>query len=171
MAQFPNTTPTSQVQAQAFFGNQATLQGLPNSNGFDLTTYLCSVVGNLLAGPLLINTANNGIGYATGAGSSVIQLVNKTSAITLNTLTGRISFVSSALAAYTTSSCTWTNSNMGANDVLAYNVISGAANPGAYSISWTPGAGSGTLWISNVSSGSLTEAPVIAYAIIKGAVS
>ena len=62
MAQFPNTSPASQVAAQAFFGNQATTAGLTNSNGFDLTTYLCAVVGNLLASPPILTNSASVIG-------------------------------------------------------------------------------------------------------------
>lgn len=174
MAQFPNTTPTTQAQAQALLGNFATTAGLPNSNGFDLITYLCAIVGNMIVGVPgtqadLSTSPLTGVGYAAGAGSSVVQGVAKTSAITLNNVTGLITFANSALAAYVTSSCTWTNSAIGANDVLTYSVVSGAADPGRYIVNWSPRAGSATLWISNPSSAALTEAPVIQYAIVKGA--
>ena len=171
MAQFPNTSPASQVAAQAFFGNQAVTAGLTNSNGFDLTTYLCAVVGNLLASPPILTNSASVIGYTTGAGSSVSQVTLQTSAFTLNNVTGRITFASSALGSgFANASATWTCSAMTSQSVLAYSIIGGCVNPGKYKVDLTPGAGSGTIWLTNMGSTILTEAPVVEYILLQASV-
>lgn len=163
---FPLTTPTTQVAAQAFMGNQATTLGLPNSNNFDLITYLCAITGNLLQ-----MTPLSGIGYTTGngLGSSVTQATSKVTAFTLNTPTGRIILNNGALAGYaTSSSATWTCSAITSYDVVAFTQYSGTI--GAYIVNTVCSAGSAQFCIANVSSASLSEAPAFQYVVINGAI-
>jgi hypothetical protein len=59
------------------------------------------------AGAILANAsiksqgATQGIGYATGAGGTVTQATSKSTAVTLNTVTGAITMNNAALAAAT----------------------------------------------------------------------
>lgn len=173
MAAFPSATPTLQVDAQSLLANNATLNGLPNSNGFDLTTYLCAVVGNMLAGmpALSLQSANSStpIGYATGAGSSVTQATNKTTAFTLNTATGRIIFATGALAgSATTSTATWTCSALSSTDIVTFNQNSGTLGSYAFQCSASSVAGSGIIAITNLTSQSINEVVAVSYAIING---
>lgn len=126
----------------------------------------------LAAGALqtVVKDGAHGVGYATGAGGTVTQLVAKTSGVTLNALTGTITLANSALAGFTASSFTWTNSALGSHDVIAANIISSAVNPGVYGLQFQANASSATVWVANNSSGSLTEAPIIQFVVLKGAV-
>lgn len=121
------------------------------------------------AGSVLASSATSGIGYTTGAGSTVVQASVKSSAITLNAPTGMITFANDALAGYgTSSSCTWTNTAIASADVVVFNHVSGGTI-GKYTFTATCSAGSAVLRVANVSSASLSEAPVVQFAVIKGA--
>lgn len=107
-----------------------------------------------------------GIGYATGAGGTVTQLTSKATAFTLSKLTGTITFAADALASQTSVNSTWTNTTIAANDLVVFTQISGGTL-GAYKIACAPAAGSATITLRNTSGGSLSEAPVFRYAVIK----
>ena len=107
-------------------------------------------------------------GYATGAGGTVNQATNKSTGVTLNTLSGQITMNNAALAAATIVSFTLTNSNIAAGDLLVLNHVSGGT-PGSYSLNARAGAGSATIDVRNNTAGSLGEAIVIGFVVIKGA--
>lgn len=74
---FPATTPTTQVQAQSLMSNAATTAGLPNSYNFDLITYVCAILGNLLTDlPAGINITSfiPGTQNLTAAGAASITV-------------------------------------------------------------------------------------------------
>jgi hypothetical protein len=118
------------------------------------------------AGPIL--TTAGGIGYATGAGGAVTQLTSKTTAVTLNTLSGEITMTADALAASAAVVFTLTNSQIAANDCMVVNICGGAANVATYSpTAAIVAAGSAKMVLRNVSAASLSEAVVIRFAIIR----
>ena len=118
-------------------------------------------------GPVLLSSSAGGLGYTAGAGSSATQATSKATAFTLNTITGQITFNNSALLGFaSTSSATWTCSAMQSNDRVQFQHISGGV--GHYMFNCTPSNGQGTIWITNVSSSSLSEAPVVTYNIMRG---
>jgi hypothetical protein len=109
------------------------------------------------------NSATAGIGYATGAGGAVTQGTNRTTGVTLNTVSGAITLVS---AAGTTSwqSFTVTNSTVAATDVVIVNQKSGTD---LYEIHVTAVA-AGSFRISyKTTGGTTTEQPVFNFAVIK----
>lgn len=180
---FPATTPTLSVAATALLGNNAGTAGLPNSNNFDRLTYVEAILGNLLtdapanqsfAGASLISLSSSiGIGYGTGAGSSTTQITGKTTAFTCNTVTGRITFNNSALAgSSTTNSAVWNCSAINSTStVVVFNHISGGTiGPYTFQASCTSSS-SAVIFITNNSTQSLSEAPVIQYALVRSAVS
>lgn len=180
---YPASNPSTSVGASGLINTNGINVGLTNSNNFDRLTFLELVVGNLLtdlpnpsggfkATSLLVNTtATGGVGYTTGAGSSATQSTSKVTAFTLTGYSGQITFNNSALAGYATAStATWTNTCLASNDVVVFNHVSGGTL-GAYNFHCNPAAGSGVISITNVSSASLSEAPVVKFAIIKGSVS
>lgn len=131
---------------------------LTNSNGFSITMFD-------LNRPLLAGTGN-AIGYSTGAGGTVTQATNKSTAVTLNTNCGQVTMNAAALAADTTVSFTLTNSTIAAGDVLVLNHISGGT-AGSYLLNAQSAAGSASINVRNITSGSLSQAIVIAYVVIK----
>lgn len=113
-----------------------------------------------------------GIGYGLGSGGTVTQATNKNTAVTLNKATGAITMNAAALGANSTASFVLNNTCIGVNDVLIVNIKTGSViNPGSY-IMWAgipPTAGSATIYVRNISAGSLSEAVGINYTVIKGA--
>jgi len=105
-------------------------------------------------------------GYITGEGGTVTQATNKSTGVTLNTKCGQITMTSAALAANTTVSFTLTNSTIAATDLLVLNHVSGGT-AGAYNLNAQAGAGSASINVRNVTAGSLSEAVVIGFAVIK----
>jgi hypothetical protein len=105
-------------------------------------------------------------GYATGAGGVVTQLTDKTTGVTLSKSTGQITLAGAALAASTTVSFTLTNTVIEAGDILIMNHISGGT-AGSYLLNAQSAAGSASINVRNISLGSLSEAIVIAFAVIK----
>lgn len=107
-----------------------------------------------------------GIGYATGAGGTVTQATSKATGVTLNTASGAITMNAAALAAATIVSFVLTDTAIAATDVLILNHISGGT-PGSYSLNARCAAGSATIDVRNNTAGSLSEAIVIQFALIK----
>jgi hypothetical protein len=105
-------------------------------------------------------------GYATGSGGVVTQLTDKSTAVTLSKSTGQITLAGAALAASTTVSFTLTNTVIEAGDILIMNHISGGT-AGSYLLNAQSAAGSASINVRNISLGSLSEAIVIAFAVIK----
>jgi hypothetical protein len=114
---------------------------------------------------ILISSAGK-LGYATGSGGTVTQASSKSTGVTLNKTNGQITLNAAALGADTTVSFTLTNSVIAAGDVLVLNHISGGT-AGSYLLNAQSAAGSASINVRNITAGSLSEAIVIAYAVIK----
>lgn len=119
----------------------------------------------------LIKTSSSaGIGYATGAGSSVTQATSKTTGVTLNNICGRITMNGAALAAAAEVSFTLTNSSIAATDVVIVNIQS-IGTAGSYFVTvGAVGSGSCSITIGNCSAGSLSQAIVLNFAVIKSVI-
>ena len=139
---------------------------------FANTPTLVTPVIGAATGTSLSTTGNQVItstgkhGYATGSGGVVTQLTDKTTAVTLSKSTGQITLAGAALAASTTVSFTLTNTVIEAGDILIMNHISGGT-AGSYLLNAQSAAGSASINVRNISLGSLSEAIVIAFAVIK----
>lgn len=105
-------------------------------------------------------------GYITGEGGTVTQATSKSTGVTLNKKCGQITLNGAALAANTTVSFTLTNSTIAATDLLVLNHVS-AGTAGSYALNAQAGAGSASINVRNITAGSLSEAIVIGYAVIK----
>lgn len=121
--------------------------------------------------PILSYSPTSGIGYATGSGGTVTQATNKSTGVTLNTVTGAITMNGAALAAAAEATFVVTNSAIALGDVVAV-CHSSAGTSGAYAaVCSAIAAGSFSVTVSNWSAGSLSEAIVISFVVIKGATS
>ena len=116
-------------------------------------------------GNILIS-ATGKLGYTTGSGGTVTQATNKSTGVTLNKANGQITLNAAALGADTTVSFTLTNSLIAAGDVLVLNHISGGT-AGSYLLNAQSSAGAASINVRNITTGSLSEAIVIAYAVIR----
>jgi hypothetical protein len=130
------------------------------------------VPGNItVAGAGGIGLTDGGtLGYNTGAGGTVSQSGNKSGGVTLNKPSGEITMQNTALAAATTVQFTLTNSTIGARDVMILNIVGGVATGAAYNLDATCSAGSAVISVRNITAGSLSEAIVLRYVVIKGSV-
>jgi len=129
-------------------------------------------------GAVLFNNAGvsdgGNLGYSSTAGtfgyvsgrSTITQSTNKSTAVTLNAPCGAITMNGAALSSGATVSFALTNSSIAANDLLLLNHISGGT-AGAYTLNAQAAAGSASINVRNVTTGSLSEAIVIGFAIIK----
>lgn len=124
---------------------------------------------SILAAQGLRSTGGDGIGYAPGAGSTIIQQTSKATGVTLNKVCGQITMNGAILNAATIVSFVLTNSCIAATDVLILNHVSGGT-VGSYTLNAQCAAGSATINVRNATAGNLTEAPVLTFVLIKGAI-
>jgi hypothetical protein len=118
-----------------------------------------------------VDTTTTGLGFYTGAGGTVTQATSKATAFTLNAMCGQITTAANSLAHTTIVSAVWTNSKIAATDVVIINHKSGGTI-GAYVFNVSCGAGAATLYIiNNETAGSLSEALVLSFVVIKGVTS
>lgn len=144
-----------------------TLSTVAGSETFTNKTLTAPVVNN----PTGTMTLSSGVlGYATGNGGTVTQATSKSNGVTLNKISGEITLNNAALASGATVSFTLTNSAIAAGDVLILNHASGGTFM-AYDLDAQCGAGSAVIGVRNASAGSLSEAIVIRFAVLKAATS
>ena len=176
----------------------STTKQLSVSNLFTSPTFVTPVLGTVTSGnisactstnmalttPVLgiatgtsLSTSGNQIisgtgkqGYASGSGGTITQATSKATGVTLSKSNGQITLNNAALAADTTVSFTLTNTVIEAGDVLVLNHISGGT-AGSYLLNAQSAAGSASINVRNITTGSLSEAIVIAFAVIKAVTS
>lgn len=105
-------------------------------------------------------------GYITGEGGTVTQATSKSTGVTLNKKCGQITLNNAALASNTAVNFTLTNSTIAATDILVMNHAS-VGTLGNYMFVARCASGSADISVRNVSAGSLSEAIVIGFAVIK----
>ena len=122
-----------------------------------------------MVGGMLSSSPTTGVGYATGAGGTVTQITSKTTAVTLNKTTGKITTTADALASNTAVQFTLNNSTIAVGDLI---VVNPNTNTNAYRV-WgaVAGAGVANIVLENRSASPLSEAVAISFAIIKGVTS
>lgn len=130
--------------------------------------YGAGTADSSFGGAILCRSPSAGLGYSSGAGGTVAQITSKATGVTLNKNTGQITMNAAALGAGAAVAFVVTNTAVAATDLIVANVVSGGT-ANAYRVDVTAiGAGSFTVTVVNITAGSLSEAPVIGFAIIKG---
>jgi hypothetical protein len=115
----------------------------------------------------LLGSTESAIGYSTGTGGTVTQATNKATGVTLNKRCGQITLNNASLGAAAEVSFTLTNSVIAATDVVMICIGSGAT-AGSYTVQCDAvAAGSCRISVGNTSSGSLSEAIVLNFVVIK----
>lgn len=137
------------------------------SGGFTTACTIATTGSVTWTAAVLSSSPTAGVGYATGAGGTVTQLTNKATGVALSKVCGAITMNNAALAAGTIVSFVLTNTAIAATDVLVLNHISGGT-VGAYTLNAQAAAGSATINVRNNTGGSLSEAIVIQFVVIKG---
>lgn len=114
-----------------------------------------------------VRTASTAFGYSTGAGGTVTQTGNKSTAVTLNKLTGEITMTNASLAAGAVVTFVLNNNQILAGDQLLVTHHSGGTI-GPYLLNGrVTGAGAGSIAVRNTSAGSLSEAIVLKVTVIR----
>jgi hypothetical protein len=112
--------------------------------------------------------ATEELGYCSCAFSEVTQLTSKSTAVTINTPTGRITMDDAALNNNVVARFTMNNSSINSNDVVIVNIKLNGSTPEAY-IAFIADIGEGfadlALW--NRSGGQLSEAVELNFAVIR----
>lgn len=144
-------------------GGNITTPGLITSVGVNSSGNIAST------GRIQSTSPTGGVGYATGAGGTVSQSGNKSGGVTLNTATGQITMQNTNLASDTSVSFTLTNSNLDGTDVMIINHVSGGT-AGAYVFNVACNTGSAVITVRNVTAGTLGEAIVLRFVVIKGSI-
>lgn len=124
------------------------------------------------SGNALVIAPYGALGYGIGAGGTVTQATSKSTAVTLNKPCGQITMHNAALAGGAITGFVVTNSVCTPIDLQLIQISGGVASASSYSV-WTAGGSSGafTVFIQNLTGGSLSEAVVLNFVVIKGATS
>jgi len=114
----------------------------------------------------LITARNStGLGYGAGSGGTVTQATSKSTAVTLNKPSGQITTAADALAAGASAEFIVNNSSVASTDT----VMLLASGNGDYRVEpYTVFNGSFYVRVTNITGGSLSQAVVINYNVIKG---
>lgn len=123
------------------------------------------------AGAFTTVSATSSIGYTTGAGGTVTQATSKSTSVTLNKLCGLITMyntVPEAIAADAFATFTLNNSFIDADDVVLLSTEGGASSTSNYHYGHACGSGFAAINVRNITTGSLSEAVVIKFMVIKG---
>ena len=117
-------------------------------------------------GNTLVRSGTGGLGYGTGSGGIVTQLTSKSTAVTLNKPTGIITMNNAALAAGATVGFTLVNSLAS----IGSNIIANPQGTDNYSVEIRSMFNNGcSIYVTNKTAGSLSEALQIQFELIKGA--
>ena len=120
-------------------------------------------------------TGGGGLGYGVGSGGSVTQATSKSTAVTLNKPSGRITMYAATLNAGASVQFTFTNSTITANDGLALSLSTlNLTSTDDYRLSWSidnTNPNIAYIVLYNQSASNLSQAVAINFQVIKGAAS
>lgn len=128
----------------------------------------------LTCGGMLAKGIVSGIGYAKGAGSTVIQITSRTTGVTINALCGTIQTDTSSLGSELSADMIVTNSKIAIGDVVVVSIQSGSNSTNTAVTVTTVTATTFTIKVSNnTAAGGTAEtgAIIINFAIIKAVAS
>ena len=114
-------------------------------------------------------TSPAGLGYGLGAGGTVVQATSKSTAVTLNKPSGQITMNNAALGAGIAVVFQLNNSLISGTDTVQVVTFGGGASYLANCVSVS--AGAALIRVVNNTGGSLSDAVILNFAIIKGAAS
>jgi hypothetical protein len=145
-----------------FAGNIASANVTGNLN----VNYLNTTTGVTSSSTIRITSATGKLGY--NSGNTVTQGTNKYTSVTLNSVTGTITMVNTAMANGNIATFTLTNNVIESTDYILVQHQSGGT-VGAYACTASPGSSSAQIRVTNISQavGSLSEAIVLRYVVIK----
>ncbi len=122
------------------------------------------------SGSVILSGSAKGVGYGTGAGGTVTQATSKATGVSLNAMCGQITMNGAALGSGAVVTFSLTNSSIASNDILLLN-HGGVGTAGGYALTSQSTSGAANINVRNATAGSLSEAIIISFAVIKAAVS
>ena len=144
------------MNAGSIYSGAAQTWTLNGDLTIDGTTYTVTV-------PTLLST--NGIGYVTAAQGTVTQITDKTTAVTLNKLAGKITMAAGTINAGTYVTFTLNNTFIGPNDNMIVNIGSGATSGAYIAYVGSVGTNSAVIGVFNLSGDDLDEALVLNFTV------
>jgi len=168
---------SSGTSANGLLVTDGTVSGamVPVASGMRLATYgaYSQIISTNGTDKVIIDAGGNvrvttgTLGYSTGAGGAVTQATSKATAVTINKPTGQITLNNAALAAGASVAFTVNNTLVVATDTIIIHRVSGGT-AGAYNI-WVDSVSANTfvVYVRNITTGALSEAPVLNFSIIK----
>jgi histidine ammonia-lyase len=167
---FTNSTLVTPVLGTPASGTLTNCTGLPVATGISglasgIATFLATGT-SLTATGAIVSTGTAGVGYATGAGGSIVQSTSRTTSVTLNKTAGAITLFS---AAGTTTATTFTvlNSTVAATDVI---ILSQKSGTDLYDLMVTAVAAGSFNITFRTTGGTSTETPIFNFAVIKAVI-
>ena len=137
-----------------------------------VTSGVLSEAMRIDGGGNVLVTSPAGLGYGTGSGGTVTQATDKGTAVTLNKPTGQITMNGAALLPTTAVAFLVNNTLISATDTIVVSIKDSVASNTNYQASISQVvAGAFVICLQNISAGSLSDALIINFAIIKGATS
>lgn len=117
-----------------------------------------------------ISKLADGVGYLSGRGGAVTQTTSKSTAVTLNKVCGQITMNNAALAAGAVTAFTVNNNLVKSTDTIVLTLKQdGVTNLANYNV-WPLMAnadGSFVVCVRNIGGASLSESPIINFAVVK----
>jgi hypothetical protein len=165
-------TSTSSIPLSELDSNFSTISTAVNGIGSGTFALSNPVLGlanatSISATTSLLSSGNGGVGYNAGAGGSVSQATNKTTAVTINKICGQITMSAGSLSSNAEATFTVNNSTVSSTDVIIVNHAS-VGTSGAYVVMISNvSSGSFNITVSNISGSSKNEAIVLNFAVIK----
>ncbi len=114
------------------------------------------------------------MGYSTGAGNTVTQGSSRTTAVTLNALSGTITLVAGTQSSGTVNTFSWGNNTIANTDVVITNITSATTTFGHYLVNVHQSTSGGVkISVRNVNTNAqwTSESPIIYFTVIKGVTS
>lgn len=167
-----NTSSTALTDGGATAGSEAAGTLPRGMVGFRVTSgqlFSDYNVGGSVTSNLLARSGSTALGYNTaGTGGTVTQLTSKSTPVTLDKLCGQITMHNESLSHSTTVSFVLNNTFIQSTDVVIVNIQSGATTNAYATDIGSVNTGSCRIQLRNIqSSGSLSEAVVLNFAVIK----
>jgi len=130
-----------------------------------------NVTANTLiaTGSITSNSKTAGMGYRSGAGATATQLNSKSEPVTLNAVTGEITTNSAQISGGGSVTFTLNNSAIANTDVMIINQVS-TTNLSDYIFRPICNTGNATITITNTSNQNRSDAIVLRFVVIRGAV-
>ena len=163
-----NAGPQGDAGPQGLTGPQG-IQGLTGNTGQQGLPGQQGIQG--LTGPQGPSVGTAAFGYGTGAGGTVTQATSKATGVTLNKLCGTITMHNAALAAAAIVSFVVTTNQVAAGDVVHIQHDTVGAIGGYTVMPNTSANGSFRVSVRNNTAGSLSEAIVLRFVVIKAVAS